>query len=280
MTNDLVTMTRKSLEERPGGLWDYVSPSRLALWCRCPLAFKFKYIDGIEPPVTPGLFTGRMVHSALERWYRHRQLGMRLDHGELVDWVAENWAAAGAADKVAYSSGNEEEQTCNQALRLVQAYLRHIPADESRPLAVETVLTAALVNPATDENLGIPLVGVLDLVLDELDGPLVIDHKTAARGGELLEVTHEIQLTSYSWLFRQAHHRQEAGVEIRRLIKTKSPQIEQHRFPPPSGREFGRLFALVREYLDALDCGRFVIRPGLGCALCEHRDNRCRDWEG
>jgi hypothetical protein len=280
MTNDLVILTRESLAERPGGLWDYVSPSRLSLWCRCPLAFKFKYIDGIEPQVTPGLFTGRMVHNALERWYRHRQLGLSLDQCELVDWIAENWAAAGAAEKVAYSSSDEVEQTCDQALRLVAAYLRHIPADESRPLAVETVLTAPLVDPATDEDFGIPLVGVLDLVLEEPDGPLLIDHKTAARGGELLEVTHEIQLTSYSWLFRHVHHRPEAGVEVRRLIKTKSPKIEQHRFTPRSGREFARLFAVVRDYLDALDRGRFAIRPGLGCAMCEHRDNRCRVWDG
>jgi hypothetical protein len=27
-------------DERPGGIWDYISPSRLNLWLKCPLAWK------------------------------------------------------------------------------------------------------------------------------------------------------------------------------------------------------------------------------------------------
>jgi len=280
MTVDLASVTRESLAERPGGLWDYISPSRLALWCRCPLVFKLKYVDGIEPPVTPGLFTGRLVHYALERWYRHRQLKLPLDPDELIDWLLAYWPTAATAEKVAFTSSDEERECCRQASQLVVTYLRYIPADESRPLAVETALTAPLVDPVTGEDFGIPLVGVLDLVLDEPDGPLLVDHKTAARGGELHEVMHEIQLSAYAWLFRHTHRRPEAGVEIRRLIKTKTPKVERHQFPPRSGREFGRFFALARDYLDALARGRFAIRPGLGCSMCEHRDNRCRDWEG
>ena len=34
--------------ERAGGVWDYVSASRLNLWLRCPLAFKLRYIDGVS----------------------------------------------------------------------------------------------------------------------------------------------------------------------------------------------------------------------------------------
>lgn len=31
---------------------------------------------------------------------------------------------------------------------------------------------------------------------------------------------------------------------------------------------FRRLFAVIREYLDALDSGRFNFRPGFGCGMC------------
>ena len=37
MTTDL--LTRDSLAEQRRGVWDYVSPSRLNLWLKCPLAF-------------------------------------------------------------------------------------------------------------------------------------------------------------------------------------------------------------------------------------------------
>jgi hypothetical protein len=38
-----------------GGVWDYISPSRLNLWLKCPLAFKLRYIDGVKMPTTPAL---------------------------------------------------------------------------------------------------------------------------------------------------------------------------------------------------------------------------------
>jgi hypothetical protein len=57
---------------------NYVSPSRLNLWIRCPLAYKLHYIEGIPTPTTPSLFLGRVVHWMLEVFYRHRQLGVWL----------------------------------------------------------------------------------------------------------------------------------------------------------------------------------------------------------
>ena len=43
-------LSRTALAERRGGIWDYVSPSRLSLWLKCPTAFKLRYIDGIRTP--------------------------------------------------------------------------------------------------------------------------------------------------------------------------------------------------------------------------------------
>ena len=73
--------------------------------------------------------------------------------------------------------------------------------------------------------------------------------------------------------------REEGGLEIRSLIKTKTPKLEFHRYEPRNKGHFRRLFAVVRAYLDDLDTGRFVFRPGLGCAMCDYRDDHCRSWE-
>ncbi|MGE3780785.1 MAG: PD-(D/E)XK nuclease family protein, partial [Pirellulaceae bacterium] len=45
--------------DRPNGVWDYISASRLNLWLRCPLAFRLRYIDGIVTPPTASLFLGQ-----------------------------------------------------------------------------------------------------------------------------------------------------------------------------------------------------------------------------
>jgi hypothetical protein len=73
-----VLLSRDQLAGRPRDVWAYISPSRLTKWLSCPLAFKIQYVDGIRSPTTPALFLGKMIHAALEVYYRHRQLGVTL----------------------------------------------------------------------------------------------------------------------------------------------------------------------------------------------------------
>ncbi len=263
-----------------GGVGDYVSPSRLSLWLKCPLAFKFRYVEGIESPPSPSLFVGRVVHAGLESWYRHRQLGIPLDATELCRRLDAWWEHAAGEELVDFVSGTEEAGCRRQAIDLVKTYLHEVADDEPPPLAVERAVEAPLIDPVNGENLGLPLVGVIDLVLPAPEGPLITDFKTAARGGELLETAHEIQLSSYSYLHRHVMHATESGLEIRRLIKTKLPRVETHRYPARTIRHYRRLFSVIRAYLDDLHAQRFVFRPGLSCTSCEFRDTNCRHWEG
>ncbi len=138
---------------------------------------------------------------------------------------------------------------------------------------------APLVDPFSGENLGLPLVGVMDLVLSYEEGPLICDFKTSGRSSEPLEIIHEIQLTSYAWLFRQTAPLSEGGLEIRSLIKTKVPKVEFHGYPARTEGHFRRLFTVIREYLDTLDSGRFNYRPSFGCGMCDFAD-QCRHWSG
>ncbi len=91
---------------------------------------------------------------------------------------------------------------------------------------------------------------------------------------------HEIQLTAYAYLFRKTAGRKEAGLEIRSLIKTKTPKIEFHGYPRRSRAHFRRLFSIIREYLDALEKGRFSYRPGFSCTMCDYRHRHCTAWSG
>jgi len=266
-------------DERPHGIWDYISPSRLNLWLKCPLAWKLRYVDGIKTPPTPALFLGTRVHDCLEFFYRHRQLGVELSVEAAVQRMAGSWEDAIETEAMAFESVAAELQLKQQAVGLVTMYLKQMADAHDIPIAVETTLERPLIDPISGEDLGISLLGVLDLILDDRDGPLICDFKTAAKSAAPFEVTHEIQLSCYAYLYRRSTGREEGGLEIRSLIKTKTPKMEFHRYEPRSKGHFRRLFAVVRAYLDDLDGGRFVFRPGLGCGMCDYRDDHCRLWE-
>ncbi len=273
-------LDRATLREKTGGVRDYISPSRLNLWLKCSLAFKLRYIDGIRTPTNKNMFVGKICHAGLEVFYRHRQLGITLKAADVAGRMVQSWDQAVEEEQMAFPSAADEEVLRHQAVDLVVAYLAHVPEDEPRPLAVEASMEFPLVDPVTSEDLGIPLLGIVDLVLDGCEGPIIADFKTAAKSSRPSEVAHEIQLGSYAYLFRQLSGQKEQGLEIRSLIKTKKPKIEFHQYPAREDSHFRRLFSVVRAYLDDLDAGRFVFRPGWGCSMCDFRDTHCRRWNG
>ena len=259
---------------RTGSVWDYISPSRLTCWLSCPLKFKFRYIDGIRSPPTPSLFLGKTVHAGLEVFYRHRQLGITLETEQVAARMLASWDQAIEDEGINFDAKDKEQGLQSQAVSLVEAYLDQAQADE-RPLAVETTIEVPLVDPDTGEDLGVPFLGIVDLILDAGAGPTIIDFKTAARGGELLEAANEIQLTSYAYAFRYAAGVDESELQIRRLIKTRQPKIEMHCYSARTEFHFRRLFDVIRAYLNDLDSARFMFRPGFGCSFCEFRNGPC-----
>ena len=198
---------------------------------------------------------------------------------DIAKRLVESWDQAVDEEDMKFDSAATEQALKQQTIQLVTACLKHVPADEPRPLAVETAVEAPLVDPTTGEDFDIPLVGIMDLVLDDPAGAVIADFKTSAKSAEPLEITHEIQLTSYAYLFRHCAQRQEASLEIRSLVKTKVPKIEFHRYPARTEGHLRRLFSIIREYLDALDAGRFNFRPGWGCSMCDYHNEPCRQWQ-
>jgi CRISPR/Cas system-associated exonuclease Cas4 (RecB family) len=262
------------LEERSTDVWSYISPSRLNTWLKCPVAFKLRYIDGIRSPTTPSLFLGKAVHAGLECFYRHRQVGVNLDASDVMQRLDACWESLLAEDNMMFASTSDESKLKEQAAGLICAYLSQL-GDELAPMAVETTLQEQLIDPFTREDLGIPLLGVVDLIVPDENGVIVVDFKTAAKSGPPTEKIHEIQLSAYSYLYRSTTRQFESGLQIRSLVKTKTPKIEYREYPARTESHFRRFFQIVRAYLDDLDRGRFVHRPGFGCTMCEFSDGTC-----
>jgi putative RecB family exonuclease len=274
----MITIAKpRALEDRRGDVRSYISPSRLALWMKCPLAFSLRYLENVRSPTTPALFVGKAVHSALEVHYRHRMLGLVLPVEEVVRSIGDGWDKAVSEEQMQFDTADDETKLRKQTEGLVVAYLKQVPPEEPTPRAVEVTIEAPLVTPS-GEDLGIPLLGIADLIVDEGDAPEIVDFKTSSRSAPPFEITHELQLSCYAYLFRQLTGEDEGGLQIRSIVKTKSPKIDTHRYPPRTAQHFRRLFAVVREYLDALDTGNWNYRPGFGCTMCDFRQSHCRSW--
>lgn len=266
--------------ETSAGIFDYVSPTRLNTWLSCPLKFKLRYVDGVKEPTSPSLFLGKRVHDGLEFFYRHLQDGLLLSVADVSRHVVTAWDEAVGDEDIHFDSVDEATALRQQCIDLVSVYLDARDVNEGVPIAVETPLECRLVDLDTGSKLGIRLLGFVDLVLQTQDGYVIVDFKTAARSSAPMAITHEIQLSSYAYAFRQLFQSREHELQIRSLIKTKKPKSETHRYPARNAGHFRRLLAVIRAYLDDLDARRFVYRPSWVCSLCAYRDAQCRQWQG
>ena len=247
-----------------------VSASRLNCWTSCRLKFYFRYILQLTKPPTPGLHIGSVVHAVLQLWNLARWRG---EHRETEDWRAEfdrQWQQLQLDTVIPWKDPEEKEQT--SAWTTLRHYLDHspIPADE-RPEAVEVRAEADL------SRHGLPtLIGFIDLVRPS---GRIVDFKNAGKTPNNDQVLHqhELQLTAYGVLYRDATGQRESGFELHHLVRTKTPKVVVTEAPPMTEARQARLFRVIESYVEGLEREDFVPSPGFACMGCDYL-TECRRW--
>lgn len=258
---------------KPEGL--YVSASALRLLGDCPRGYGYRYIRGFPAEdVAPALVLGKAVHAALAVWFER----LRDDAPEatLDELIAIAVASIDEAkrDAVPIAMNDNDEDLVAEATRLLRAFMAN-PLRPARVVAVELPFQIAVPrHPITGERYALDesIAGVIDLVVEDADGLLVVDHKVGKRAPSL-DGGIDLQLALYALaadeLFlptkpvRLAHHL---------LVRTKVPRIEL--------REVKRTPHDVAEALEAVASGVALIHAAVGHLrplrlLGRHRSWRC-----
>jgi hypothetical protein len=218
------------------------------------------------------MHAGSTVHAVLQQWNlaRWRKEPFSIDRFKAL--FGSHWLALQEGARINWDG--EEQAERDSAWRVLEHYFTETPvkADEM-PEAVEVGVETDL------SRHGLPnLVGVIDLVRA---GGRIVDFKVVGKapGPEQVVHVHEVQLTSYSLLYRDATGRQESGLELHHLVKTKAPKLVVSLLPPATEAQHTRLFRQIESYQDGVARKDFVPSPGFHCAGCEYF-NECRRWCG
>jgi putative RecB family exonuclease len=242
-----------------------VSASRLSLYLSCRLKFFFRYVLGLKKQKSAALHVGSSVHAVLKAWNKARWRSQSLSLKDLHDLFTKAWADT---EEPAEWDDDEAAQQ-STAWKLIEIYIRQANT-ESKPEFVEVPVETDL------HAHGLPkLVGILDLV----QAGKIIDYKTSGQtpNPERVAHTNEVQTSIYALLYRENTGKQEAGIELHHLVKTKTPKVIVTPLPPMSEAQQSRLFSIIESYVEGLDRRDFVPAPGLQCVACEFF-NECRLW--
>jgi ATP-dependent helicase/DNAse subunit B len=257
-----------------------LSPSKLAAFVTCPVMFKARYLLGIKTPVSASMVLGRAVHSALEKLGRFRQLELEIGLSELLVEFNEAFKADVEKEGIAIRP-DEDSKLRASGEGLVKIYFERFGQD--RPIASELHLDETLINPVTGEAYQRPamssiepgdlgLYGIVDSLLDEGDGLVVVDYKTTSRtsADSSIMLTHRMQLLCYAYLMQRASDKPVKALEIRQLVRKKEPDIAVTRVPIPPRLSYAPMFMAVESLLASIQSGAFLARYGWHChGSCE-----------
>jgi putative RecB family exonuclease len=258
--------------DRAAELQKTISASRLGLWLQCRLKFFFRYIAQVQRPPTPSMHAGSTVHAVLQSWNIARWRREPFAIERLKALFVSQWTGLQEGARINWRE--QEDSQRNSSWRALVHYFGQTPIGANeKPEAVEVTVEADL------SRNGLPtLVGIIDLVRAR---GRIVDFKLTGKTPSAVHAVHmhELQLTCYSLLYRDATGKKESALELHHLVRTKEPKLIVSSMPPSTDHQKTRLFRQIESYQTGLARLDFVPSPGFHCAGCEYF-NECRLWCG
>lgn len=259
-------------ESKPGDPLAYLSASRLKSFLTCRLRFFYEKVLGLKAPASPALQVGKAVHAALQSYNLARWRDGDASPAATLQAYDKAYGGLEAAEPVDYGDSPRQD-SIDTGRRVLDAFLgSELARDPRRVLGVEAYLRME------SGNLPLPLVGVVDLVVE---GNVPVDYKTVAATPNLEDEgwQHEVQLVAYNLLLRDATGEEPGPGELIHLVKLKSPKVIRQVLPAVGQVQIDRFKALADVYVDGVSREDYHPSPGMPCRWCSYR-TQCASWAG
>ncbi|HMC52586.1 MAG TPA: PD-(D/E)XK nuclease family protein [Acidimicrobiales bacterium] len=248
-----------------------LSPSKIASFRDCGLAFRFSVIDRLPEPPSPAATRGTLVHRALERLFWEVPAGQRSPEAARAQLAAAWEELQSVPDFTGLGLSADEAQAFrSEAEQLLGRYFELEDPDRVNVVGVELMMEA--------EVGGVVLRGIIDrLELDAAGEFVVTDYKT----GRAPNISHEQArlggVQFYALLCEQVLGRRPSRVQ---LLYLNDPLAI---VAVPSDQSIralqSRTKAVWAAVVRACDTEDFRPRPGPLCDWCAFRAY-CPAWGG
>jgi putative RecB family exonuclease len=239
-----------------------LSYSRVDTYERCPLKFRFRYIDKFPSTPSPDLSWGSAIHAALEAWW-DQKLPNPPPVEVMYRALYERWDDAGFE-----GMSRDEKLVWYRHARNILA--RHYE------LYAQNYIPAVACEQWFELDLGddVALVGSIDHVARTGDGGLgIVDWKTNRRARSRADVAASLQLAVYALATRELWGQEPEWVALDFVVP--GVRVTVGRAEIDVDGAIGRL----RQAADLIRAERFDPSPSPLCKWCDYRAI-CPAFEG
>ncbi|HMT01169.1 MAG TPA: PD-(D/E)XK nuclease family protein [Candidatus Absconditabacterales bacterium] len=152
------------------------SHSRISTYEKCPLQFRFRYIDGYAKGMSEDsliLSLGKAVHSALEQLYKKIKILVIPKKEEVLSWFDQIRKKELSSFTTQYDEQTQKDFQLRGVIYIQEFYEKYYPFNQSRPSALEEKIMIQLMD-------GVHFSGVVDRIDFKDDTLYVIDYKTGS----------------------------------------------------------------------------------------------------
>jgi putative RecB family exonuclease len=242
------------------------SHSKLSTFEQCPLKFKFRYIDYLEPDIKQTIegFLGNRVHDTLEWIYREAMDGRSLQLDEIIEFYLNSWKKELSDDVKVVNESLNSEYYLNQGLKLLIDYFSTF-----YPFKDDTIETEKLIIVNLDNCGKYRVQGYIDRLVHHKDTNIfeIHDYKTGSLKSQE-ELNKDRQLALYSIAIKEQFNPKQIDLVWHFLAFNKKMT---------SFRNEEELSVLKKEIISLIDKIESTIsfspNPGCLCKWCEFRSH-------
>ena len=239
---------------------DYISPTQINMYLRCPAQYYFRYILGMIIPPKSALTKGKAVHKGQEVNYKQKiETHEDMKLSDLQEVVATEFETL--APETEWQPDEDPGKIKDETISLASLYHTEI-APTVQPMLVEEEILIDIP--------GGKLKGYIDLVdMQEY----IRDTKTASRTPSQDVISKSLQLSAYALAYRKEMDREENGVKLDYLVNTKTPKVvtlEGKR----TEQDLQRFVSIATRVMDAIQKGVFY--PNQDNFMCDEKN--CGYW--
>jgi putative RecB family exonuclease len=262
----------------------YISYSQVFVYLTCSLKYKFMYVEKRpHERIAVALPFGSAIHKSMERYYRSLKDNGSIEPLNVLEEIFEERVRLDLERTdvpVLYKKeASDQESLINMGKALLKAFYENVNLDGMEIVDVEFPLGANLYTD-TGETTEFKLIGVIDLLLRNEDGELiVIDNKTAAKAKSQSAVDDDLQFTAYSYLLAANKYVfPTAPVHCRMdvLRKLKKPKLQYHETVRTS-EDRKRFAKIANAVLAGIENRVFIPNKSWFCTDCQFID-ACKAW--
>lgn len=244
---------------------NHVSVTQIKMYLRCPLQYKYRYVDGLKIPPVSAMTLGKSIHSVLEINYKQKiESNQDLPTGKMLDLFSDCWEKE--VKETVFEEDEKPGIVKDDGVKLISVYHAQI-SPTITPKHVEKEFELSF------SNVSYTLKGFIDLV-DIAD--VIIDHKTAKRSMPENDVASDLQLTCYALAYRNIFGAEEKELRFDVMVRNKTPKIQQI----PTKRtqaDIDRFLKVLAYVSKAIGQGIFYPNENWMCGSCGYR-GRCEKW--